>query len=221
MHIWPFLRISLLALISSQIFGADSDQTIARLVKDGSESAIKQLYEIARSKDNEMRASALRGIVSVARRQLIDGDLKQARRHANNIWLSSSPHDARQLAWKIIFLTENHPTPLPEGHRVTILSPGGRDHDRFEAWLNERTVASHDWIIGMRITYEPTLISPGRADENAKITFVLQEEPQEKQLLNILAISPSKYPTEQWSIIRLESLGSTKAQNQAVNPSRR
>lgn len=139
---------------------------------------------------------------------LLEGDKETARYHANNIWLSSSPNDARQMAWKILYLVENQPDYLREGHRVTIVAPGGRDHARFETWLRDRTIEKHKWILGLIITYEPTMISPGRAGENARITLVLEDSDDEQDLFRILSETPAKYPSDDWRVVQLKPIRS-------------
>lgn len=152
-------------------------------------------------------AVAKRGLITIATRRYLVGDLLRAHDIANNLWLSSSPSDVRVAAWKLMYLIERRPAPpVSDSHVVTIIATGGRDHRRFERWLRVTILEQHDWIIDCTTTYEPTEISPRRLYETARMRFMVRSQDDKPRLLTTLRQTNSTYPTETWQLERLTHL---------------
>ena len=193
----------------NQQAGDDLRSRVAALVAEGTDEAVTALSELCKTGRDEFDAAS-RGIVQIAERALVDGDRARARRLANHIWLSSSPHAARQSAWRVLRLTDPPPQMPPAGHQVQLLAPGGRDHDRFASWLQNELLDKHDWIRAVDVRYEPILLRADRADEVARVTFVISQASRQNELLNLLKQTRSTYSTAGWSLIEQQPLHPVK-----------
>lgn len=185
---------------------AQQKDSIPALVRDGSPKAISTLYRLFRSGQPGMFAKASNGIIQVAERFFLQGKKKQARHHANNLWLSSSPHSVRMRAWKIMFLVESQFQRRESRSTVVLRAPGARNHRRFSHWLNATFVQKHSWLLQLKVRYVPVLVSPGRGGEDAWITFVLSAAKHKASLLRLLRQPGTKYPTQRWKIVSEVSL---------------
>lgn len=147
-------------------------------------------------------AEAAHALVREAERRFLAGDPEGAVDLARHVWTSSAPHEARVAAWNVIYLAENRADgpPPAAGHRVVLIAPGARDHRRFEAWIRQALVEPHAWIRDVAIRYEPTRPVPDRAQENARIVFVLDGPQRGPDLLRAVKAADGTYSTRDWLI---------------------
>jgi hypothetical protein len=143
-------------------------------------------------------ADSSKSAIRRAERLLLEGDRGTARELANNVWLSSSGPELREAAWRILLLTEPHLVEASSGHDVSFKSVGGRDHDRFRAWLVKEFVAPNDWVLDVGVAYELRRDRSGRFDEIVRIRFALESEQVEAALMNLLVSNRSTYSTSDW-----------------------
>ena len=149
-------------------------------------------------------------IVDRATRLLLEGKESEARSLANNIWLSSSEHSLRVRAWKILSLTDPAISITPDELTIRFRSTGGRDHDRFQQWLSTKFVGPVQGVESVNVFYVPTLLTPGRASEDAIVIFVLECELAQKRLLTAIdAAHKDIYPTRDWRLITERAIEET------------
>jgi hypothetical protein len=83
-------------------------------------------------------------------------------------------------------MNEYEPPKTDEGHRITIVAIGGRDHRRFEKRPRDALLARNDWIIDCAMMYELTEFTPGRPDEIVRRQCVVKSKQDEPRLLAVL-----------------------------------
>lgn len=200
------LKVSLFASASASTFGSPSPQEIEKLIANGNAKSVQQLLALSKSADAAMLATVSRGLTRIAEEKLLTNQHKEARALANHIWLSSSPRDAREKAWRILWLTEPPHEVLAKGQRMQFVSRGGRDHDRFRSWLETEFVRKHDWILGFQVTYELEAVDEKKFDEVARITFVVDRIARKEELLRFIINSRSTYSTRGWMLLEAKPI---------------